>query len=134
MIILVYSIQLSSRHLSLKRVNCYENISVDVPSIAVGSDTSLILNHHQLPMLQSFFCRNVRFYRCTLGIKWSAAKSQKPEVFLTRAQVLKNSLSIILWIVATWRTKRFQLTDNVFRIDHVNIGTMNILESDIARK
>ena len=134
MIILVYSIQLSSRHLSLKRVNCYENISVDVASTAFGSDTSLILNHHQLPMLQSFFCRNVRFYRCTLGIKWSAAKSQKPEVFLTRAQVLKNSLSIILWIVATWRTKRFQLTDNAFRIDHVNIGTMNILESDIARK
>ena len=46
----------------------------------LGSDTSLILNHHQLPMLQSFFCRNVRFYRCTLGIKWSAAKSQKPGV------------------------------------------------------
>ena len=41
---------------------------------------------------------------------------------------------MILWIVATRRTKRFQLTDDIFQIDHINIGTVNILESDIARQ
>ena len=48
-------------------------------------------------------------------------------------QTLFNFL-IFLQIVATRQTKRFQLTDDVFRIDHVNIGTMNILKLDIARQ
>ena len=47
---------------------------------------------------------------------------------------LFNWFQFFLWIVATRRTKRFQLTDDVFQIAHVNIETMNILESDIARQ
>ena len=42
-------------------------------------------------------------------------------------------LSFFLWIVATRGTKRFQRTDDVFRIDKVYIRTMNNLESDMTR-